>query len=34
MFTCVAEVEVATTLVEPVETGVIGQDDSYKIFVD
>ena len=29
MFACV--VEVATTLVEPVETGVTGHDDAYKI---
>ena len=32
MSTCV--VEATTTLVEPVPTGVTGQDDAYKIFVD
>ena len=32
MSTCVAEA--ATALVEPVEIGVTGQDDAYKIFVD
>ena len=31
MSACVAEA--ATTLVEPVATGVTGQDDAYKIFV-
>ena len=32
MSTCIAEA--ATTLVEPVETGVAGQDDAYKIYAD
>ena len=32
MSACV--VEAATTLVEPVATGVIGQDDAYKISID
>ena len=32
MSTCVAEA--TTALVEPVETGVTGQDDAYKIYVD
>ena len=32
MFVCVAEAAIA--LVEPVETGVTGQDDAYKIFAD
>ena len=32
MSTCVAEA--ATTLVEPVPTGVTGQDDAYKIYAN
>ena len=32
MPTCVAEA--TTALVEPVENGVTGQDDAYKIFAD
>ena len=32
MYACVAED--ATALVEPVETGVTGQDDAYKIYAD
>ena len=32
MSACVAEA--TTSLVEPVETGVTGQDDAYKIFAD